>query len=541
MFDILRTSGSSVLKILAIVAVAAPVAVPVAAAGERVERLVVAVGPPSRETNRIWMGGWVNFTQYEPILETLIDNDPNTGEFAPRLAERWETSEDFREWTFHIRRGVPFHFGYGELTAHDVLHTYQLLSREDTEVNMASVWRNQVAEVEVIDDYTISFRFQDPYIDGERLFSRTGGELYVTSKAQWDAEGMAGMDARLAGTGAYRFKERRLGEALVVEAVEDHWRDEPQFPEIEMRWVPDDTTRLAMLLAGEAHAAVMSRDVAEQATSQGMKVISSKRENMQQFVAFGGLYFNSGEPQVDPDNPLLNPLVRQALAKAVDLQELHEVIWKGRVSPLYRYGWHPDHEGWNDQWVERFDEMYGFDPDRAVELLAEAGYGPGEIQLRILSYELTGQPEIAQITEALQLYWAAIGVEASLEQIDFGTFLSRWDAADLHRNVYVVRNTPLRTTQEFIFFWHTAGARGKNYLDDFLEEAFVKLRGTLDPAQRDRIAREVGDYLYDRFDTIPLGATHGEVVVNPAVIADWHWPGQAPTGLTHYYMIERAE
>ena len=407
---------------------------------------------------------------------------------------------------------------------------------------MASVWRNAITEVEVIDDYTITFRFENPYIDGERLFSRTGGELYVISKAHWDAEGMEGLDERLVGTGAYQFKERRLGEALVVEAVENHWRDNPQFPEVELRWVPDDTTRLAMLLTGEAHAAAMSRDVAEQATSQGMKVITSKFENMQRNVSFGGLYFNSGDPQTDPDNPLLDPRVREALAKAVDRDEIQEVIYKGRASQVYRYGWHPDHEGWNDEWAERFDEMYGFDPERSVELLAEAGYGPGEVQLRIYSYEASGQPEVAQVTEALQLYWADIGVNATLEHIDFGTFVSRWfNETNLHADVYIMRNTPLRTTQEFIFFWHTVGGNGKNYIDDYLEEAYVTLRGTLDPEQRDQIAREIGDYLYERYDVIPLGATHGEIVVNPEVIADWHWPGQAPTGMTHYYMIERAE
>ncbi len=502
------------------------------------DRLVIAFPPPAVETNRIWGGAWVIFSQYDPILETLIGNDPETGDHIPRLAERWEASEDFREWTFFLRQGIPFHYGYGEMTAQDVKHTYELLARPDSLVNMATVWRDKIAEVEIIDDYTITFHFHDPYVDGERLFSRTGGELYVTSKAQWDAEGVEGMDQRLIGTGVYRYKERVEGESLVVEAVEDHWRDEALFPEIEMRWVPDETTRLAMLLTGEAHAAELGRDVAESAVQAGMKVIASRRENMQRYVPFGGLYFNTGEPEIREDNPLLDRRVRQALIKAVNLQEIHEAIYRGRATQYYLAGFVPQHEGWNEEWAERFDEMYGYDPERSRELLAEAGYGPGELTVTINLFEHPGQPESPLVLESLQPYWEAVGVNAVIRPVEFGTFLSRWfEDIEVHGEVWITRNTPLRTTQEFIGFWHTTDGLGKLYLHDFIQEKHQRLVHELDPDERDRIAREIGNHLFEEFVLIPLGATHVEIVVNPEFIADWVWPGQAPTNHTHYYMI----
>jgi peptide/nickel transport system substrate-binding protein len=511
-------------------------------AQREVERLIIALPPVAIETNRIWAGSWVMHTQFEPMLETLIGNDPETGDAIPRLAERWEPNEDFTEWTFYLRQGVPFHFDYGEFTAADVVHTYEMLSREDSLVNMAAVWRDRVASVEAVDDYTVTFRFHQPYIDGERLFSRTGGEMYITSQAQWDEGGVEAVDERIVGTGVYRFKERTEGVNLIVEAVEDHWRDTAPWPEIELRWVPDETTRMAQLLTGEVHAAALGRDVSRSAADSGMVVIPSRRENMQRFVPFGGLYFNSGPPEIREGNPLLDRRVRQALIKAVDLEAIHEELYHGRVTPAYRTGWVPQHEGWNPEWAERFDEMYGYDPERAIELLQEAGYGPGQLTVRINHYEHPGQPESPYVLESLQPFWEAVGVVANLTPVEFGSFLSRWfEDQGVHGEVWITRNTPLRTTQEFIEFWHTAAANGKLYLSDYIEERIVDLRFAVDPDERDAIAREIGDYLFEEFVLIPLGATHVEIVVDPDVIADWVWPGQAPTNWTHFYMIQPAQ
>jgi len=110
------------------------------------DRLVAAVPPPPLETNRIWASGWANLAQFEPVLETLLAIDPRTGEIEGRLAERWERRDDDREWVFFLREGVQFHHGYGEMTAADVYHTWELLKREDSGVNQALVWRDQVSE-----------------------------------------------------------------------------------------------------------------------------------------------------------------------------------------------------------------------------------------------------------------------------------------------------------------------------------------------------------------------------------------------------------
>src|SRR5687767_16033143 len=58
------------------------------------------------ESNRYWVVSRPDHLQYDPFLETLLEVDPKSGEYTPRLAEKWSVSPDYKEWTFHLRKGV---------------------------------------------------------------------------------------------------------------------------------------------------------------------------------------------------------------------------------------------------------------------------------------------------------------------------------------------------------------------------------------------------------------------------------------------------
>ena len=155
------------------------------------------------ETNRFWVLSHPNQLQNDPYLETLLDLDPTTGAFIPRLAEKWEASPDMTEWTVFLRKGVPFHFGYGEFTARDVVHSHALMLREEAVATFVGIWRN-VVEVKVINDYQVVFRMKGPTTTLPYALSRSG-DLRMVSKAQWDKEGLEGFEKRPAGTGSYQY------------------------------------------------------------------------------------------------------------------------------------------------------------------------------------------------------------------------------------------------------------------------------------------------------------------------------------------------
>src|ERR671925_1885422 len=193
-----------------------------ASAGEpRVQRLIF-VSAGFNESNRFWIIGRPQHLQFDPFLETLLDLDPKTGEYIPRLAEKWESSPDKKEWTFHLRKGVPFHFGYGEFTAKDVVHSHSLMLREEAIATLVGFWRN-AEEGKTVDDYTVVFRMKSPAATMPYAASRSA-DLRIVSKAQWDKEGIEGFDKRPAGTGSYRYVNRQLGQSISFERGENHWR-----------------------------------------------------------------------------------------------------------------------------------------------------------------------------------------------------------------------------------------------------------------------------------------------------------------------------
>ena len=130
------------------------------AAEAKVQRLIF-VSAGFNEGNRFWTIGRPFHLQFDPFLETLLDLDPKTGEYIPRLAEKWQSSPDKKEWTFFLRKGVPFHFGYGEFTAKDVVHAHSLMLRQEAIATLVGFWRG-VEEVKVIDDYQVVFRMKNP-------------------------------------------------------------------------------------------------------------------------------------------------------------------------------------------------------------------------------------------------------------------------------------------------------------------------------------------------------------------------------------------
>src|SRR5688500_13882743 len=137
---------SLVLGLLVLVSVLGIAAGP--AAAQPSQKLVFA-SAGFEDTNRFWMVSRPDHLQFDPFLETLLEVDPKTGEYTPRLAEKWSANKDFTEWTFHLRKGVQFHFGYGPLTAKDVVHSHALSVKPEAKNTLGPFWRG-VEKVEAI-------------------------------------------------------------------------------------------------------------------------------------------------------------------------------------------------------------------------------------------------------------------------------------------------------------------------------------------------------------------------------------------------------
>jgi ABC-type transport system substrate-binding protein len=507
------------------------------AAAAPVQRLVF-VSAGFNESNRFWTIDRPAHLQFDPFLETLLDVDSKTGAFIPRLAEKWQSNADLTEWTFFLRKGVPFHFGYGEFTAKDVVHSHSLMKRQDATATLANFWRT-VEEVKIVDDYQVVFRMKRPSATMPYAASRSG-DLRMVSKAQWDKEGLEGFDKRPAGTGSYRYVERKLGQSIIYERVDNHWRGEkPTFAELEIRLSREDATRLALLLNGEAHIVDLPRELQPDAEKRGMKIFSSKLATDWLSVYMGGQFYLPGDPKFKADIPWRDKRVRQALNMAIDRKELLGTIFRGKGAPMYVSGFQPYLEGWNPSWTERFSAMYGFNPERAKALLKEAGYPAGTLQVKILSYISPGEAELPQVAEALVIYFDAVGIKATLENLDEAKVISMWRQKETTCCIWP-NIIGLRPTEEWIRISNSSKGSTHHFQDSFTEEKYVALTKAIDPQEREKLAREIGEYLFEQFADIPLLLMFNEVVANPKVVGTWEYPGTGAGRTTHFHLIQAA-
>jgi ABC-type transport system substrate-binding protein len=510
-----------------------------AAWAQAAERVTVVMDPAAAETNRAWATG--GSFDLDPVFQRLIGNDPETGEYdTSALAAGWETNEDFTEWTFTLKPEARWHGDWGPVTAADVAHSYEIQTGPDAV--STGLQALQGAEVEIVDDRTIRFTFEEPRMDFD--FANAGrGSMYVYSKAQFDAEGMEGYDANPAGTGHFRFVEREPGRVL-LETVEDHWSGtSPDFEELELRFTAEAATKLAMLLAGEADIAVIPRELQGDATGQGMEIVQSVQPSKQVVIMPNGLFMKEGDPAFDPEIPWTDVRVRQAMNLALNRADIITALYAGEADMLVRYGMHEPHEGYVPELAERFEAEYGYDPERARELLAEAGYPDafGKPVIPLVSTVSPGSPEYPALAELVQFYFEDIGLQTEMREMDWASI----GAASRGRDSYFihpVQNAPIRPsnvalTNTFL----EEGSSYHSYEDDALTEIVEEMARTIDPEAREALIREAFTYAFENHTDMPVVSLHHPVAIDPESIASWTFPGVTSNGLSHWHLIETAE
>jgi len=504
----------------------------------KVQKLVFA-SAGFDESNRFWVVSRPDHLQYDPFLETLLDVDPKTGEYTPRLAEKWEASADFKEWMFFLRKGVTFHYGFGPFTARDVVHSHAFMMRQEATATLAGFWRT-VEEVKIINDHQVVFRMKRPTTVMPYAASRAG-DLRMVSKAQWDKEGQEGFDKRPAGTGSYRYVGRQPGLSVTYERIDNHWKGEkPAFKQLEFRVIREEAICLALLLSGEAHIADLPRELQKDAVKKGMKIFSSSFPVDWMSVYLGGQYYLPGDPAFKPDTPWAKKGVRQALNMAINRKELLNTVFAGKGTYAYVTGWSVASEGYNPEWQSRFDQLYGYNPTKAKALLKEAGYGPGQLKFKILAFTEPGESEGPQVAEALGIYYKDVGVDTEIEVLDWAKVREMFRKKTIQCCIWP-NIISWRPSEEWIRTSYYSKGPNHHYENEFMDKTYNALTLAVDPKERQRLARTIGDHLYDEFADIPLFWFANEVVANPKIVTEWVYPGLAAGRSTHFHLLKPAK
>ena len=517
----------------------------------KVTRVIYALGEV-QETNRHWTVGRPSYYQFDPYSETLIGLDATTNERIPRLAKSWEFTPDGRTWTFQLEENVPFHFDYGNFTSADAIAALDRILGDDSQVSARSFFDDATYEAQ--GDNAFQIVFPSISLDTPSILSRGfgGGEIMMLSKRQFDEVGVDGFDEQPAGTGSYQYGGREQGQSIWFEkAPQPHWRGEnPDFQEVELRWVREDLTRLAALLTGEIHIAALSRELQLEAGRRGMMPAAAGVPTNYLTLFLGGQYYAAYQEDYDPSVPWAAPetgkLVRQAMNKAIDRAEMLDHVLKGQGELMLLTQYHPVLGTWNDQWEADWEELYGYDPDAARELMAQAGYTPDNpMPFTSYNYFSADEPETAVMLEALINYWEPIGIDVTLLDSEWGTVRGNYrERTDFIKKGGWGNVITMRSLTNRLRSWSSAqGVGGAGYYSQVIEDNYAAYRdlATLDYDRINQLLLEVGDDKYYNFADIPFFWFSLTVMYNPEVVASWTFPGTAGSKTSHWNLLRAAQ
>lgn len=348
---------------------------------------------------------------------SVLALDPVTGEFIPYLAESYSLSEDGLLWEIKFKEGLLWHDGT-PFTAQDYVWTMERVLASPSPATGAMT--DGMASAEAVDDRTVRIHMNHP--NSGMLFGLTSAYMQPMPKAYIERVGDEEYGRNPIGMGPYRLTEWRTGDRLILERNPDfNWgpayaHQGPAYIEfVEIRFIPEYSTRLAGLESGEIDAtALMNKDVGRIEGLGNFDIIPIDFQGAGPY-----LLFNVSAPPFDDIR------IRKAFNLAVNREELIKAAAQGYGEPLWglitpaTYG----------HWDGDKEIGYGYDLEAAKALMAEAGYQLNSDGL----LEKDGQPfelvfkvtpsvrgDSIKIAEVLSEQFKALGVKLEIERLEYG-------------------------------------------------------------------------------------------------------------------------
>ena len=443
-----------------------------------------------------------------PIGEGLLQQDLNR-DVSGLLAKSWEISEDFLTWTFVLNEGIEFHKGYGEMTSEDVLWSMQQwgLSKHPRAGQLTTFWQDRDG-TEIVDKYTLKVNTGEPVVSviAETWFMTPGGgSTFIASKRQTDELGVEGASTQMAATGPWEIIDHRTGEFWKMAAVKDHWRHTPEFAEFIMWEIPEESSRLAGFQTGQLDTFLMAFDTIPSVLElEGAQLMTVPNAIEMGLRIYGNWYPIEGvdqRPGYDPELPWVSPTddvtapewdtarkVRLALVMAIDRQALVDTILSGhghiRTSMRNYTGF--------EEYLDGRD--FEFNPDRALELLEEAGY-PDGFGIT-LTPSLRGAPAEVEGCEAIAQMWNDIGLDVNFQRVPYTTLRPQL-VARTYQGATCHAGTPPPTPATGFGSYLAANPFNRGLEHWWTEAKMTEAQAAVDPAIREALEREIGHFLFD--------------------------------------------
>jgi len=367
-------------------------------------------------------GGWVSYRVNRQMYEPLVDEDltkPSAEApvpaLRPGLATAWEISPDGLTYTFHIRQNVMFHDGTPLDAAAVEFNIRRMWDKTFQYYDVKSagqttfIWQS-LKDVKTVDPATLQLTFAQPFSPFLRLLAQGGsGSTGIISPTALKKYGNDNIGEHPTGTGPFKFVDRVRGQRITLARNDSYWGQKPYLDKVVFRPLPDSSARVSALRAGEVDMiAVPPPDSVASLKDAGYSVSDGAPPHVWY------LSFNMTDPVMK------NLKVRQAINLAIDRPGMARNLLKDTVKPAYDV-----QAPANPAYVERQD-AYSYDPEKAKQLLAEAGYPQGFSTTMMTSVDGSGQIIPVPMAEYIQQNLAKVGIQVKLDTTEWISYLTKW-------------------------------------------------------------------------------------------------------------------
>ncbi|MDR1210803.1 MAG: ABC transporter substrate-binding protein [Spirochaetaceae bacterium] len=414
------------------------------------------------------------FTVATLIFETLITKGPNET-FLPRLAKEW-TQIDPTTFDFKLRDDVTFHDG-SKMTAEDV--KFSLTQLATSTFNSVIFGAIDGDATRVIDDYTIQIKLKYPY---SPLFEALASyRAVIVSKKLYEATTPEAFGRAPVGTGPMKFVQWVSGDRIEFSAYDGYWGEQLPFKNVNARVIVEAASRTIELETGGIDYAF------DMSPSDWDRIANGKNTQLVKGVSLqtSTIFMNSSF------DLFKDIRVREAMAYALNLDALVQTVYQGtaQVADSFMV---PGLLGYKKVGPRPYD------PEKAKQLLAEAGY-PNGIEFQYYTYENQIYMAVAEVLESM---WSQAGIKAHVNIIDLASYTSMNNTGQIPV-AYMNPSTAMADPSAALYIWpitRTISLRhGDQKIQDFLDAGAREY----DTARRAKVYEDMMDYLYEKCYAIP--------------------------------------
>lgn len=356
------------------------------------------------------------------IFETLLEFEDEGTAVEPGLAKEWDVSDDGLEYMFELEEGITFHDGT-DFNADAVVANFERWADGDEEMfpyystmfgGFGDDEDHVIESVEAADDYTVEITLKRPQAP---FLKNIAMDMFaISSPAAIEEHGDDDYESNPVGTGPFKFVEWKRNDSITIEKNEDYWQEGlPKLDKVVFESIPDNAARLNALTAGEIDLAdgINPSDGEQIEGNADLQLFERPSMN----VGYLGLTVTR--------EPFDKKEVRQAMNHAINKEEIIDAFFEGRadiaVNPI------PESiEGYNED-----IEGYDYDPEKAKELLKEAGLEDGfDMELWAMPVPRPYMPDGEKVAEVIQKNLADVGITAEIVTHEWATYLELAEKGD---------------------------------------------------------------------------------------------------------------